>query len=238
MVTKELEKRRFHPSLSLSAKLLQMTVPDSGSFYTVTNARQAQLLTEPKSKEFFKPFLAKERSVTQAAKELGCNLNTMLYRVKTLRAAKLIKVTRKEKRKGREIKYYRSAHDAYFVPFQLTAYATLEERLESQAAPIFSRLINAYAHTLRQSERFGNYIFSGPTGGVITTDLVPDLTPSGLPVVYSDFTAHLHKDEALKVAEELRELFKRGFTAYSKTKPTDPQAHKYFLMVAFLPVYE
>jgi Helix-turn-helix domain len=213
-----------------------MTVPDSGSFYTVKSAKQAQLLTEPKSKEFFKPFLARERSVSQAAKELGCNLNTTLYRVKTLQAAKLIKVTRKEKRKGREIKYYRSVHDAYFVPFKLTPYATLEERLEVQGEPLFSTLINAYAHALKQSERFGNYLFLGPTGGVITTDLVPDLTPSGLPVVFSDFTAHLHKDEALQIAEELRTLFKYGVNAYSKTKRADSQTHKYLLMVAFLPV--
>lgn len=215
-----------------------MTVPDSGSFHTVTNTKQAQLLTEPKSKEFFKPFLAQERSVAQAAKALNCNLNTMLYRVKTLQTAKLIKVTRKEKRKGREIKYYRSVHDAYFVPFNLTPYATLEERLEVQGEPIFSTLINAYARALKQSERFGNYLFLGPTGGVITTDLVPDLTPSGLPVVYSDFTAHLHKDEALKIAEELRSLFEKGFTAYSKTRRSEGQTHKYLLMVAFLPVNE
>jgi hypothetical protein len=215
-----------------------MTPIDSASFYTVKSAQQAQLLTEPRSKEFFKPFLARECSVSQAAKELNCNLNTMLYRVKTLQAAKLIKVTRKAKRKGREIKYYRSVHDAYFVPFKLTSYATLEERLEVQAEPIFSRLIHAYAHALKQSERFGNYLFLGPTGGVITTDLVPDLTPSGLPVVYSDFTAHLHKDEALKVADDLRDLFNYGFHAYSKTKPSDPQTHKYLLLVALLPVNE
>jgi hypothetical protein len=215
-----------------------MIVPDLGSFHTVTNAKQAQLLSEPKSKEFFKPFLARERNVTQAAKELGCNLNTMLYRIKTLQGAKLIKVTRREKRKGREIKYYRSVHDAYFVPFKLTAYATLEERLEVQGEPIFSRLINAYAHALKQSERFGNYLFLGPTGGVITTDLVPELTPSELPVVFSDFTAHLHKDEALKIAEGLRNLFRYGSNAYSKTKPSDPQTHKYLLMVALLPFNE
>lgn len=215
-----------------------MTVPDSGSFHTVTSAKQARLLTEPKSKEFFKPFLAQERSVTQVAKELDCNLNTMLYRVKTLHEAKLIKVSRKEKRKGREIKYYRSVHDAYFVPFKLTPYATLEERLEVQGEPIFSTLISAYAHALKQSERFGNYLFLGPMGSVITTDFVPDLTPSGLPVVYSDFTAHLHKDEVLKIAKDLRHLFERGFTAYSKTKRSEGQTHKYLLMVALLPVSE
>jgi Helix-turn-helix domain len=153
---------------SLNAKLLQMIDTNSGSFHRVTNPKQAQLLSDPKSKEFFKPFLAQERSVTQAASDLGCHLNTMLYRVKTLRGAKLIKVARKEKRKGRAINYYRSVHDAYFIPFPLTSYATLEERLEVQGKPIFATLINAYAQALKQNERFGNYMLRSPTGGVMT----------------------------------------------------------------------
>jgi hypothetical protein len=213
-----------------------MTVPDSGSFHTVTNAKQAQLLTEPESKEFFKPFLAQERSVTQASKEMGCNLNTMLYRVKTLHAAKLIKVTRKEKRKGREVKYYRSVHDAYFVPFRLTSYATLEERLEVQGKPIFAALISAYATALKQNDRFGNYLLRGPSGGVMTTDFAPDLTASGLPIVYSDFTAYLHKDEALSLAAELRDLVKRGLLSYEKASQSDSQTHEYLFMVALLPL--
>jgi Helix-turn-helix domain len=210
---------------------------DSGSVHTVTNKKQAQLLTEPKSKEFFKPFLAQERSVTQAAQELGCNLNTMLYRVKTLQAAKLIKVTRKEKRKGREIKYYRSFHDAYFIPFRLTSYATLEERLEAQGKPIFTTLMSAYAYALKQNERFGNYVLrGGPTGGVMTTDFLPDFTPSGLPVVYSDMITNLSKENALELAEGLRDLFKRGFVKNGQDKRSKSQNHDYLMMVALLPL--
>jgi hypothetical protein len=210
---------------------------DSGSIHTVTNSRQAQLLSDPVSKEFFKPFLAQECSVTQAARELGCNVNTMLYRVKTFHAAKLIKVSRKEKRKGREIKYYRSFHDAYFIPFRLTSYATLEERLEAQGDPIFATLINAYAYALKQNERFGNYVLrGGPTGGVMTTDSLPDSTPSGLPIVYSDMITNLSKDEALELARDLRQTYKRGFTKNSQAEHSKSQTHDYLLMVAFLPL--
>jgi hypothetical protein len=209
---------------------------DSGSVHTVTNSRQAQLLSDPISKEFFKPFLAQERSVTQAARESECNVNTMLYRVKTLHAAKLIKVTRKEKRKGREIKYYRSVHDAYFIPFRLTSYATLEERLEAQGKPIFAMLLNAYAHALKQNAHFGNYLLRGPMGGVMTTDLVPDLTPSGLPVVYSDLITNLSKQEALELAEELRNTFKRGFSSDGQAKRSKSQNQDYLMMVALLPL--
>ena len=71
----------------MSAKLLRMIAPDSSSFYTVTDEKQAHLLTDPKSKAFFKPFLACERSTSQAAQVLGCPLTTMHYRVRQFLAA-------------------------------------------------------------------------------------------------------------------------------------------------------
>ena len=144
-----------------------MTDPDSGSFHTVIDTRQAQLLTEPKSKMFFKPFLAAERSAGEAAAELGCNLNTVLYRVKTFLEAGLLTVSREQTRKGRAVKYYRSSHDGYFVPFMVTPYATLEERLEVQAVPIFADLIRSYATALRQSDRYGNHLFRAADGAVV-----------------------------------------------------------------------
>jgi hypothetical protein len=220
----------------MNAKLLQMTVLDSASFFTVSDEEQARLLTEPTSKEFFKPFLAQECSVTQAAEVVGCNLNTMLYRVKTLLKAGLIKVTRQEKRKGRAIKYYRSVHDSYFIPFSLTPYATLEERLEAQGEPIFNTLIRAYAAVLRQSERYGNYLLRLPSGSVMTSDLVPEMTPSGLPVFYSDTIRKLEKDEALKLAEDLRALFLRSAAFGEERSRTVHKGHDYLLMVALLPL--
>lgn len=213
-----------------------MTDLDSGSFHTVTDPKQAQLLTEPDSKAFFKPFLAREQSATEAAEELGCKLNTVLYRIKTFLEAGLIEVKREQKRKGRTVKYYRSLHDAYFIPFSLTPYATLEERLEAQGAPIFANLISAYANALRQSERFGNYLLRVPDGVVLTTDFVPELTPSGLPVTYSDAVVNLSKDETVKIAEVLRELFQRGVTLSEKPERDDARNQDYFLMVAFMPL--
>lgn len=124
----------------------------------MTDPTQARLLTDPRSKAFFKPFLVRERSVTEAARLLGCPLNTMLYRVGTLVRAGLLRVVREERRAGRAVKVYRSVHDAYFVPFALTLYATLEERLEVQAAPIFANLIRAYAAALHRSDRYGNHL--------------------------------------------------------------------------------
>ena len=220
----------------MGAKLQRMTEPDSGSFHTVTDPKQAQLLTDPTSKAFFVPFLAHESSASQAASELARDLNTVLYRIKVLLEAGLIEIAREEKRKGRPIKFYRSVYDAYLVPFSLTPFASLEERLEAQAAPIFGNLIRAYADAVRQSERYGNCILRTPEGDVLTTDFVPELTPAGLPVAYSDTVVSLQKSEALGLAEGLHDLYQRALTSGHKDMNKGPGHHDYFLMVAFLPL--
>ena len=210
-----------------------MTVSDSGSFFTVTDTEQARLLTEPTSKGFFKPFLARERSASEAASIMQCSLNTMLYRVKTLLRAGLLEIIREEPRKGRAVKIYRSVHDAYFVPFRVTPYATLEERLEVQAEPIFAGLIQSYAAALKQDNRYGHFIFIGENGGVWTSDLLPELTEAGLPTVYTDVYVRLHDKDARVLGEELKNLLERALQLGRKAKDDDTT---YFYMVALLPL--
>ncbi len=214
-----------------------MTEPDSGSFHTVTDPTQARLLTEPVSKEFFKPFLAHERSASEAAAMLRCSLNTILYRIKTLLRASLLEVVRERPRKGRSVKVYRSVHDAYFIPFSETPYATLEERLGVQAEPIFAGLIRAYAAALRRNERYGHHIFIGENGAVWTSDLLPDLATTGQPVVYSDMTVRLREDDARALGRDLRALFERALKLDVHVGSTKTE-QGYLCMVALLPVAE
>jgi hypothetical protein len=214
-----------------------MPGPNSGSFHTVTDPEQARLLMEPVSKEFFKPFLAHERSASEAATLVRCSLNTMLYRIKTLVHAGLIEVVREQPRKGRTIKVYRSLHDAYFVPFSVTPYATLEERLGVQAEPIFAGLIRAYAAALKQNERYGHHIFIGENGAVWTSDLLPVLSPTGQPVVYSDMTVRLRAEDARALGQELSGLFARAVQLGAQAH-NDDAAQSYLHMVALLPLEE
>ena len=215
----------------MDAKLLRMTVPDWSSFHRVEDGRQAQLLTDPKSKAFFKPFLAQERSASQAAEIVGCPLTTMHYRVTRFLEAGLLEIRREEKRKGRAVKFYRSVHDAYFIPFNLTPYATLEERLEAQAAPLFANLLRAYADAIRGSGRYGHHLFRSG-GAFCTSDLLPELTLGGLPVVYSDMVTTFREEDALDLGADLRDLFGRG----SALSADEKGARDYLLMVALLPL--
>ena len=207
-----------------------MTEANSSRFHTVETEKQAQLLTDPKSKAFFKPFLARECSVSGAAQTLGCPLTTVHYRVRRFLEVGLLEAIREDKRKGRAVKIYRSRYDAYFIPFSLTPYATLEERLEAQAAPLFANLLRAYANALRESEHYGHHIFR--RGDVFcTSDLLPELTLGGLPVVYADMIATLRQEDALDLSADLRDLFDRGGASAESESARD-----YLVMVALLPL--
>ncbi len=211
-------------------------------FYTVTDTKQAALLTGATSKAFFKPFLARECSVSQAAAEVGCQLNTMLYRVKVFLDVGLLTVVREEKRVGRAIKIYRSVHDAYLIPDGVTPYADLEERLKQQIKPFWETLMRSLARTYRE-RGWGGQTLRRTAEGVVTTSLaIKEVAPTDFwsaepPYeVYSDVGLHLTPEEAEALAYRLLELLKD--TSKNVAKQGKKQGKRYALQVALVPVDE
>lgn len=139
--------------------------PPVEAFHTVTDPEQARLLSDPKTFEFFEPFVAREQRLTAVAEALGCRLDTLLYRVKVLVKAGLLRVTRLEPRAGRPVKYYRSVHDAYFVPFEVTPFAELEERLAAGLRERQALIIPRVARVLRASGRDGRRVYRRTDNG-------------------------------------------------------------------------
>lgn len=140
--------------------------PPPAAFRVVDDAAQARLLSDPEALRTFEPFLARERAVAEVARELGARVDTVLYRVRRLREAGLLRVVREEPRAGRPIKVYRSSADAYFVPFAATPFAELRERLLEQARPMTERAATGLARLLRRYEAEGQRIYRGPDGEV------------------------------------------------------------------------
>lgn len=217
-----------------------MTETDSGSlsfqsWLTVDDPTQARLLSDLTAFRYFEPFIARERSASQAAAEAGCGLDTMLYRVKRFLAAGLLTVTRSDRRAGRPVRYYRSVADALFVPFAAMPYATLEERLASQMASGNRRLIRSIAEVLRDTGLEGRRIFRGDNGVVwnesaadVDTPLNPE-DPSMPAAIQFGLGLHLDFGEAKELQRELHRLFERF---------RDREAgggQKYMLQVALLP---
>ena len=196
-----------------------MRDPDSdsaaGEWLVVEDPEQARLLTDLDAARYFEPFIARERSVSEAARELGCRVDTLLYRVRQFLAAGLLEVTRLEKRAGRAIKQYRSVADAFFVPFAATPYANLEELIYRQMEPFNQLAARSAAELLRQSGRDGRRIFRKPNGEVWNDSASDASNPfrlgeEGVPAAY-DFRVELQLEPkvALELQRELHELFER-----------------------------
>jgi hypothetical protein len=204
----------------------------SSHLHRVTDPRQAELLTDPTSKQYFAPFLAQHRTVKDAATLVGCALNTMLYRVKVMLGAGLIEVVERRPRAGRTVKVYRSVHDGYFVPFGTTPYATLEDRVAAQGKPIFARLTKAYSAALHEHEHSGHALMLNEHGAVYTTDLPPETTRDGRPVLFRDITVHLDAAQAQAVAAQLAQ----AFGAAEQRGQASEHTSEYMVMVALVPL--
>lgn len=206
---------------------------DSPSPFTVADQTQARFLTDPAKKTFFAPFLARECRITQAAAEVGCSTNRMLYQVRTLLDCGLLQVLREEPRAGRAVRVYRSVHDAYFVPFAATPYDTLEQRLTVQGEPIWAGLITAYADALRRSRRHGHLLRR--VGQLVeTTDQLPGSTPSGQALFWSDTTITIRDADARELGEQIRQWYDRA-QRLSATTGHDHHARRYLCLAALLP---
>lgn len=92
----------------------------------------AAALTDPRTLRQLEPFLARECSVLQAAKETGTKPNTMLARVRRFVALGLLEVAREVPRKGRPVKLYRTVADTFFVPYEATSAETLEAAMRER----------------------------------------------------------------------------------------------------------
>ena len=103
-----------------------MKAEQSPSTKIVETPESADLLINPYTLRQLLPFLGRECTVKQAAKETGAKPNTMLSRVRRFLAAGLLEVAREEKRAGRALKIYRSSAEVFFVPYAATSSDTLE----------------------------------------------------------------------------------------------------------------
>lgn len=222
-----------------------MKVPNSSSptdgVYIVNNPEQARLLSNPETVRYFKPFVADTKTLSEAANELGCHLNTLYYRVQTFLKAGLLKLSHEQKRKGRAIKYYRSIKDEVFIPFSLTPYASIEEGLNKQLAPLWQQLILGMAKSYQQHGVYGRKIYRKTKGAVFTvqttnpTQLESFETMLEQDSFFSDVVVSLSEEEALGIRHRLAELFTDVFTHSAQKPLTKTPRTTYTFQVALVP---
>lgn len=135
----------------------------------INDVEQARLLTNPESFRYFEPFMARDCTVSQAAKEVKCKVDTMLYRVNLFLEAGLLNVVKTQSRRGRSIKVYRSSADTYYIPFEITPFEDVEAFFRKSRKANDDILIPRFADIVRQDGREGRLIYRDDKGEVWTS---------------------------------------------------------------------
>lgn len=178
-----------------------------------------RLLTNASSRRYFEPFLARECSVGQAARELGVAPNRMLYHVRQAHDLGLLRVVRVQRRAGRAVRFYRSGADGYFVPFEVTPAETLESWLLPLEAAWQARWVEGAARAIRDSSALlGLRLWREGSGGTGTVIAKPTPEPpvpvdaallTELPVLSLWGELHLDPGDVEELQAALLDLYGR-----------------------------
>lgn len=181
----------------------------------VTTLEAVQFLTGS-SGQYFKPFLARENTVAEVAREMQLAPNKLLYHVQKAVKLGLLRVTHVQKRAGKPIKTYRSSADVYFVPFESTPSETLESWLMPLEDEWHARWVRSAAQTMRKSDiPFGlrwwraenNEVMVKPTPAPPVP--VDDALLNHIPVLALWAELKLNKAQAQTLHAELLDLYER-----------------------------
>lgn len=183
----------------------------------VRDPAAAEALMDPDTLHLLEPFLGRERSVGQVARETGVKPNTMLRRVQRLQALGLLEIAREIPRKGRAIKLYRSSAEVFFVPFEATGADTLEAALAGRDA-YWERLLRRNVVRLRREHHgsWGTRIYRDPHGRLQIQTAVDEMRnttslDAGAPAILSAWRDRVYLDyeDAKALQRELFELLLR-----------------------------
>ncbi|WP_133161863.1 hypothetical protein [Deinococcus koreensis] len=91
---------------------------------------------------YLAPFMGREVTLSEAARELGVSLPRLHYQARKLCAEGLVRVLRVERRRRHAVKIYRAVADVFFVPFALISsesVAVAMARADLPWRPLFLR---------------------------------------------------------------------------------------------------
>ncbi|THF87165.1 helix-turn-helix transcriptional regulator [Deinococcus sp. KSM4-11] len=207
-----------------------MTRPDSpSSWQRLDDPQAARVLADAYTRQFFEPFIWRERRVSEVAREVGVTTNAMLYRVRQFLRLGLLEVTRTEARAGRAVRHYRSTSRGYFVPFSATDAASVqalyEASLDNTRRSVLAELTRAWSDLAEDPRWFGLYT-SGDADGLHSHVLLPfppvlaapgervslmaPLLADGQPAIWDNTTSlRLSPSDAKALQRDLHDLHQR-----------------------------
>ena len=128
-----------------------MVLSNLHSELVINDLEAAAFLVEPANSEHLSPFMTGEKSLSEAASELGLSKSLMGYWVKKLLRLNLITVLRVEKRGKHNVPIYGARAEAYIVPLDVL---TADPNKDVFASANFERdLKRSLVHHKHQSLR-------------------------------------------------------------------------------------
>ncbi|MDP9766605.1 ArsR/SmtB family transcription factor [Deinococcus enclensis] len=149
---------------------------EEGVWQRLDDPAAARVLADAYTRQFFQPFIWRERLVSDVARELGVSKAAVLYRVRQFLRLGLLTVTRTEARAGRALKYYRASSRGYFVPFAAThadtVQALYEASLDHPRRSVLASLAQVWSGLADDARDYGLYTF-GDERGLMSHALLP-----------------------------------------------------------------
>lgn len=206
----------------------------------ITDETAARLLTNTDSARRLEPFMKREVTSSEAAKELGLKLPQLLYHVNRLIKLGLLEVVREQKRGGRAVKFYRATADTFFVPFQVTPSETLERLLYDLSTPQEKLFHRESARVLQKQSPIWGLAVSCDADG-IRISLTPHkdghvetastfFSPDAEALFATDSTLMLEFQTAKAMQKDLYELYK------SYAKKQNPKGQAYAVRLGLTPL--
>jgi hypothetical protein len=187
----------------------------------LSTAAAATYVTLPATARYYVPFLARERSAAEVARELDVDIGSVTYRIRQMLDLGLVERTRLVPRAGRPIQRYRSTADSVFAPMHLTPIDTVRELFRRSRADADEGLeAGGERAWLRVGgmRRWGTHLYRPGPHSDVNRDFVPQgmvtgetfwgavLAPSAPAVWDQHASLRLGREHAKRLQRELAEL--------------------------------
>lgn len=122
----------------------------------ITNPKAATYLSNPHKAVYLYPFIGRERSASDVAREYKSDLKAYLYQIERMLKLGLLRQICTKTRKGSPIKYYRAVSDSFFVPLNATPLENMESLLDAWSQSLQPVFLKSFIAALEStSERWG-----------------------------------------------------------------------------------
>jgi DNA-binding transcriptional ArsR family regulator len=171
----------------------------------IADPKAAAFLIDPTSSEHLAPFMMGEKTLAQAAEELGISKSRMSYWVKKLLEFHLISVVRVEKQGKHHVSIYGSSAEVFIIPLDMMTTDPNKDIFES--APFERTLKRSLVHFKHQALK-GRHIRYGRENENVVLDVFPQQVKRS-ETVDQWGRVELTKAQATLFYEEMNTLFNK-----------------------------